>query len=109
VPGDPLADLASERLRRCGGRPGQVATKRDKGEVVVLEREDAAVVVVDQLAELVGDRPAYLPGVVQPAELPGNALQHLEVRYRPDVLAAGMRFAGTLGDLVEDHDHVLAA
>ena len=73
-----------------------------------VDDEDATVVVIDQRAELGGDLVADLAHVVQPVQLPAQALQQLQVRDRAHV-AGGHRRIGALGPvlLVED-DAVLA-
>ena len=53
---------------RVGGC--QVAAERDRVEVVAVTQEHAAVVVVDEEAQLVRDRQPDLGDVVQPGELP---------------------------------------
>ena len=70
------------------GRVREVAAERDRCEVVPVAEVDAAVVVVDQLAELVRDRGGDLLDLEQAAELGRDAVQHLEVGDRPQVLTA---------------------
>ena len=55
-----------------------------------LADEDPAVVVVDQQAQLVRDRHPDLADVVRAIELAGERLEHLQMRDRADVLAAGV-------------------
>ena len=62
-------------------------------ELIAVEDEHATVVVVDQLAQLVGDRHADLAHVVQAVELAAQALQHLQVRDRADVALVRRRVA----------------
>ena len=63
----------------------EVAAERDRPQVLALADEHAAVVVVDQEPELVGDRRADLGDVVEPAELRRDAVQHLQVRDRAEL------------------------
>ena len=108
---DAAADLRGQKgdgVARLGG--DEVAPERDGHEVVVLAEEHAAVVVVDQQPELVGHREPDLLDVVQPRELPREALEHLEVRDGPDVVASDVLFVGTLARaLVERHHEPLPA
>ena len=67
VTGDADPDLRHEHVERRLGALRQVATKRDRPEVVPVAEEEAAVVVVDQLPELVGDRGADLVDLEQAA------------------------------------------
>ena len=90
VAGQALADPRPEDLGRAPVRRGQLALERDRCQVVALADEDAAVVVVDQLPQLVRDRHPDLADVVRAVELAGERLQHLQVRDRADVLAAAV-------------------
>ena len=66
--------------------------------------------VVDQQAQLVGDREPDLRDVVEPGELPGEALEHLQVGDRADVVAAHALLRRALAvALVERDDQALAA
>ena len=88
----------------------EVAAKRDRAEVVSVAEEDAAVVVVDQLPQLVGDRGADLVDLEQPGELARDAVEHLQVGDRADVCAPrGQRVRPLALVLVEDDDPALAA
>ena len=69
-------------------RESELAAEGDRHDLVALDHRDAAVVVIDQQPELVGDHLADLAHVVQPVQLAGEALQHLQVRDRADVAAA---------------------
>jgi len=107
--GDALADLAREDVharRRLAGR--EVAAEGDRNEVVPVDHEDAAVVVIDQRAQLRRDHVADLAHVVQPVQLAAQALEHLQVGDRAHVArpAAAVRAPGGL--LVEEDDLVLA-
>ncbi len=100
--------------RRLTGSPGlrgdEVAAERDGHEVVVLAEEDSTVVVVDEQPELVGHREPDLLDVVQPRELPREALKHFEVRDRAHVVSADALFVGTFARaLVEGHHEPLPA
>ena len=105
VAGDTLADTRLQHVHRRSRR-GQVAAERDRAEVVAVADEHAAVVVVDQKPELVGDRRADLRDVVQAAELRRDAVEHLEVRDRAELRAP--RVDGCRGPLaaalLEDDD-----
>ena len=63
--------------------------------------------VVDEHAQLVDDRLADLADVVQPVELAGEALQHLQVGDRADVAADGRRARALAGLLLEEDGLVL--
>ena len=65
----------------------QIAAERDRHQILAVAEEHAAVVVVDELPELVRDREPDPRDVVQPRELPGEALEHLQVRDRAHVVA----------------------
>jgi hypothetical protein len=66
APRDAPPHLHREQLGEgVGIRARQVAAERDGDEVVAVADEDAAVVVVDQEPELVGDREADLGDVVE--------------------------------------------
>ena len=107
--GEALADAGPEDLG-CGSvRRGQLALEGDRSELLAVADEDAAVVVVDQLAQLVRDRHADLANVVQAVQLAGERLQHLQVRDRANVLAAAVVRCRALGRrFVEEDDLVLA-
>ena len=110
VPRDAVADARREQVhRRPGG--GEIAAEGDRAQVVALADEHAAVVVVDQQAELVGDRRADRGDVVQPAELRRDAVEHLQVRDRAELGATvGRPVAGPLrAVLLEDDDLALPA
>ena len=92
---DTAADLRRQELDRIARRVGdEIAAEGDRNEVVLVAEEDAAVVVVDEEPELVRDREPDLLDVVEARELPGQALQHLHVRDRADVVAADASSAG---------------
>ena len=96
----PAPDDDGEQLRRCsrvGSR--QVAAEGERHQVVAVANEHAAVVVVDEEPELVRDREPDLRDVVEPRELPREALQHLQVRDRANVVAAGRRSDGRSVDV----------
>ena len=66
--------------------------------------------VIDQEPELVGDHGADLAHVIEPVELSGEALQHLQVRDRAHVSAADDHaFRPLARVLVEEDDQILAA
>src|SRR6185503_7948016 len=71
--GDADADTLCVRVRGVADRRVSVSDERDRAELVTVAKHDAAVVVVDQ-----------------PIQLPGERLEHLEVRNRANV-AAGER------------------
>src|SRR3954453_17000482 len=88
----------------------ELAAEGDRNDVVALDHRDTAVVVIDQQPELVGDHGADLAYVVQPVELAGKAVRHLQVRDRAAVAAAHAYAFGALARLlVEENDLVLAA
>ena len=106
---DPLADAAAERLDALLGVRVEVAAPRHGDEVVALDDVEAAAVVVDEHPELVDDRLADLADVVQPVQLAGEALEHLQMRDRADVAARGARVRPLAVVLLEEHRLVLAA
>ena len=110
VSGDAVADARREQVHRRS-RGGEIAAEGDRPQVVALADEHAAVVVVDQEAQLVGDRRADRGHVVEPAELRRDAVEHLQVRDRAELGAAvGRPFARALRTvLLEDDDHSLPA
>jgi len=92
------------RLRGC-----QIAAERDGKQLVSVAQEDSAVVVVDQETQLVGDGETDPGDVVQPGELSREALKHVQVRDRADVVP-GRLLGGALAlRLVEDHDEPVAS
>ena len=106
--GQPFADPRPEDLRRRPVMAGQLALERDRRQLLALADEDAAVVVVDQLPQLVCDRHPDLADVVRPVELAPERLQHLQVRDRADVLPASLAGGRPLGvGLVEEDDLAL--
>ena len=106
--GDAHADLRRVRVRRVADARAVVADERDRAQLVAVAQGDAAVVVVDQEPQLGRDRRADLLDVVQPVELAGERLQHLQVRDRAHV--ARRARPGPLGrTVVVEHDLVLAA
>ena len=108
--GQPFADARPEHLRRRPVGRGQLALECDRQQVRALADEDAAVVVIDQQPQLVRDRHPDLADVVRAVELAGQRLEHLQVRDRADVLAAGVTARRALRVLlVEEDDSVLAA
>ena len=110
VAGDALADPASRAAR---ARPPSDAVSSPRKAIGTRSspsaEEDAAVVVVDQQPQLVRDRHADLGDVVEPVELRPEALQHLQVRDRADVLAPRPAAGPLRRRVVEDDDLVLAA
>ena len=109
--GDPAADVRRQELGRVARyRTGEVTAKRDEHEIVVVAKEHAAVVVIDQEPELVGDREPDLRDVVEARQLPGEALEHLQVRDRAHVVAVDRRLGRPLARaLVERDDQALPA
>ena len=105
---DALADLAGERLDAVRVERVEVAAPGDGDELVAVDDVHAAAVVVDQHPELVHDRLADRAHVVQPVQLAGEALQHLQVGDRADV-AAGARRRGALAVLVLEEDGLVLA
>ena len=78
---DALADLAAQALGRLLAVFAEVAAERDRDQVVdALSDVDATGVVVEKAPELVNDELTDPRYVVQSAELPGEAPQHLHVR-----------------------------
>ena len=109
-PVTPTPTFVASTSRADSGALRQVAAERNRPEVVSVAEEDAAVVVVDQLPELVGDRGSDLVDLEQAAELARDAVQHLQVGDRADVLASRRRRGRALAlVLVEDDDAALAA
>ena len=107
---DALADAGAREVDAFAATGEQLAAEGDRDDVVALDHRDAAVVVIDQQPQLVGDHLADLADVVQPVELAAQALEHLQVRDRADVSAAGGLAVGPLArGLLEQHDLVLAA
>jgi hypothetical protein len=105
---DPASHLCREesrRIARCGA--GQVASERERDEVVLVAEEDSAVVVVDQQPQLVRDRETDLLDVVEPRELPREALEHLQVGDRANVAAQALLRRSLLLALVERHDQAV--
>ena len=86
----PFADARAEDLSRGPVGRRQLALERDRQQLLALADEDAAIVVVDQLPQFVCDRHPDLADVVRAVELAGERLEHLQVRDRADVLAAGV-------------------
>ena len=75
-----------EEVEREGLRGrAELTEERDGKELVAVGDENATVVIVDERTELGRDRVADLPHVIEPVELPRQALQHLQVRDRADV------------------------
>ena len=85
--GDPLADRARERLDALLRVGIDVASPGDRDEPLAVDDVDAAGVVVDEHPQLVHDRLADRAHVVQPVQLAGEALEHLQVGDRADVAA----------------------
>ncbi len=111
VPGDPVSDLDPGELDcRAGLGRGQIASKRNREQVLSVADEDSTVVVVDEEPKLVGDRQADLRDVVESGELAREALEHLQVCDRANVGATGLLLRGPLGRrLVEEKDEPVAA
>ena len=109
VAGDALADAGAREVDALAAAREQLAAEGDRDDLVALDHRDPAVVIVDQQPELVGDHLADLAHVVEPVQLPGQALQHLQVRDRAHVAAArGLGFRALARLFVEEHDLVLA-
>ena len=105
---DTDADLGRQRLHGGVGCRGELASERDRSEIVAVPDKDAAVVVIDQLSQLVGDRRADLAHVDEAGELAGRSVQHLQVCDRAPVVVATRRGIRTLAlILVEDDDPAL--
>ena len=106
---DPDSDLRDEHLEGRLRALRQLATECNGPELVSVAEKDATVVVVDQLAELIGDRRPDLGHLEQAGELARDAVQHLQVGDRADVHAARDRRVRPLVlFLVEDDDAALA-
>ena len=80
TPRDSLADLADEDFHRLTRLARELPDERDRDHVVSFDEGDAAVVVVDQRPQLGRDHVPDLAHVVEPVQLPAQALQHLHVR-----------------------------
>ena len=104
----PSPILQRERLDALLGVRIDVAAPGDRDELVAVDDVDAAAVVVDEHPQLVHDRLADLAHVVQPVELAGEALQHLQVGDRADV-AARARRGGALALLLLEEDGLVLA
>ena len=110
VPRDSDANPCREHVQRCVAALREVAAKRDRAEVVSVAEEDAAVVVVDQLTQLVGNGGADLVDLEQSGEPARDAVEHLQVGERADVRAPRSQRVGPLAlVLVEDDDAALPA
>ena len=109
--GDPAPDVRrADRDLRAGLGGGEVPPEGDRLELLALADEDTAVVVVDQEPELVGDRQPDLRDAVQARELPGQALQHLQMGDRADVVAPRVLLGRSLRRcVVEDDDEAVPA
>ena len=105
VPGDPLADPGLQHLHRRARRD-EVAAEGDRPQVVPVTDEDAAVVVIDQEPELLGDRGADLRDVVEPAQLRRHSVEQLQVGDRADLGApVDVLLGGAFdGPVLEDDD-----
>ena len=79
VAGEAVPDLHRQHVHRGLGHRRERPDERDRQNVLVLDREDAAVVVIDQRTELVRDHLRDLPNVVEPVQLPAETLEHLHV------------------------------
>ena len=81
--GDPAGDALTERqpklVRRLVDVLADLAEHGDRDEVVADQPVDAGVVVVDQLAQLAGDRLADLVDARQPAQSRPELLDRLEL------------------------------
>ena len=111
--GDPTRDSLShpalEHVGRLVAVVAELAAERDRHEPVALGQVEAAVVVVDERSKLGHDRLADPGDVVQPAELPDEALEHLQVGDRAGVAPAALGVLRALvGLLSEHHDLALA-
>ena len=99
----PIRVGRAHRIARQCAR--QVSAERDEHEIVVVTEKHAAVVVVDQESELVGDGEPDLGHVVESRQLSGEALQHLQMSDRAHVVTADRLLGGTLTvALVEGND-----
>ena len=109
VSGEALADPGPEDVGRRRGGARQLPLERNRLQLVAVSDEDSAVVVIDQLAELVRDRHADLANVGGPGELARERLKHFQVGDRTDVLAARVRLRPLGRGIVEVDDLALAA
>src|SRR5439155_6768418 len=88
------AEPAGEVLEPPAAVLAAVAAEADRTQLLAVQDVDAAVVVVDQLPELVGHRGADLAQLVQTVELAAETLEHLQMRDRAQVAlgdAGGLR------------------
>ena len=107
---DAVADLHLEHVHRRRRRCREISAECDRHDLVSLDDEHAAVVVVDQRAELVRDRQTDLAHVVEAVQLPGEALKHLQVGDRTHVACSEVAGLRTLMcALAVVHEPVLAA
>src|SRR5205807_9479756 len=108
--GDAVAEAAGQVLEPETAVLAAVASESDRPQLLALEDVDAAVVVVDELPQLVGHRGPDLRQLVEAVELPAEPLQHLQVGDRAQV--ALLRVAGLRPldvELAEDEAAVAAA
>ena len=94
VSGDALADLGDQRLDGVLLVVGEhLSAERDRIQraPVGLQEIDTAAVVVDDRAQLRGDGRADLVGITQGVELGGQAVEHVELRHRPEVIGRDAR------------------
>ena len=107
--GDADADADAEELERQRARVrAECAAERDRDEIVAVDDEHTAVVVIDQRAQLDGDLVADLVHIRQPVQLSGQALQHLHVSERAHVALDDRRVRPLGRFLVIQDDAVLA-
>ena len=107
---DAVADWNLEHIHRLARRRGEIPAERDRHDHVTVDDEHATVVVIDQRAQLVGDRHADLADIVQAVQLAREALQHLQVRDRADVAHLhAVRFRPLVRAVAEMDEMILAA
>ena len=90
--GDALADPGDEALEVLALVLGEeLAAERDRQQQVLrrVHQVHAAVVVVDDRAELRGDRGADLADVAERVQGRGEAVQHVELRHGPGSVRRG--------------------
>ena len=108
--GDALADPGLQHLHRRARRD-KVTPEGDRPQIVPVTDEDAAVVVIDQEPQLLGDRGADLGNVVEAAQLRRYPVEQLQVGDRADLGApVDVLLGGSFGrPVLEDHDLAPAA
>ena len=106
---DPVTDRSDQFLRLIINDVCKLPAGREWDQGVLIAQPHQTADVVDERAQLVGDGEADLADVVQSIQLPCQALEHLQMGDRTNVVANRRSSRPLLRVVIEEDDAILAA